>query len=659
MEEDVRSLSSFNQEVENVKKQIELKKIEKNKMAGHIQHMELYSKQLLEERVLIEKDQLTFFENERKIDKLNQEYEWLASYEVQQNQHDHTVKNLEKQVKYFEHIKSRYEDSKILVQELEEKWLHGQAAIIAGNLMEGEECPVCGSPHHPKPAHQEKDNIPNEEDLKAAKKQYVDLEAEKGNAESLLLKAETVEKAFADRLVEIMNKIVNFRPDFIENDLDKVKNLILNEQKKLEFKQRNILEKKKKLEKITKEIETLDQELQIWKEQLEKLIKEENELAIEYTKNNTLLQQMMGKIPENLQTVEGFKKELQLSEKNYDELIKRYEQVQQNYQKTNEMLVTERTRIEETGKQKMELERKLQVERDKFTSKMIEQGFTGYSSYHGAKKREEEIEQLQKEVREFREENRSVTDRYEEFSRLLEGVQVPDINGLRDSFEKIKVDLNELQDFYTNLFVRKSEDEQIYNKIKSINENIKSLEGKYQLIGHLYDMARGQNTYRITFERYVLASFLDDILREANHRLAKMTSGRYELLRKTDRSKGNIQSGLELLVFDQYTGQERHVKTLSGGESFKAALSLALGLADIVQQYAGGVSLETMFIDEGFGTLDPESLDQSIEALMDIQSSGRLVGIISHVPELKERIDARLEVNSTQSGSRTEFVFMN
>ncbi|WML31631.1 SbcC/MukB-like Walker B domain-containing protein [Neobacillus sp. OS1-32] len=189
--------------------------------------------------------------------------------------------------------------------------------------------------------------------------------------------------------------------------------------------------------------------------------------------------------------------------------------------------------------------------------------------------------------------------------------------------------------------------------------SMKLLEERYKLIGHLYEITKGQNIFRITFERYVLAAFLDDILREANVRLRKMTSGRFQLLRKTDRAKGNAQSGLDLLVFDQYTGQERHVKTLSGGESFKASLSLALGLADVVQNYAGGVSLETMFIDEGFGTLDPESLDQAIEALLDIQNGGRLVGIISHVPELKERIDARLEVIAGQTGSRTEFVFTN
>lgn len=200
-----------------------------------------------------------------------------------------------------------------------------------------------------------------------------------------------------------------------------------------------------------------------------------------------------------------------------------------------------------------------------------------------------------------------------------------------------------------------SQNEGIYRRVNDINEGIKELEAQYLTVGHLAEIARGQNTNRITFERYVLASFLEDILLVANERLRKMTSGRYELIRKNDRSKGNVQSGLELLVFDQFTGQERHVKTLSGGESFKASLALALGLADIVQQHAGGVSLETMFIDEGFGTLDPESLDHAIEALMDIQSSGRLVGIISHVPELKERIDARLEVISSQNGSRTEF----
>jgi exonuclease SbcC len=236
---------------------------------------------------------------------------------------------------------------------------------------------------------------------------------------------------------------------------------------------------------------------------------------------------------------------------------------------------------------------------------------------------------------------------------------VPNLQELTELIDKITQEIKDIDDQKSDLSFKKKENEQILETIYFLNKEMKQFEEQYKMIGNLADISKGNNNLRITFERYVLGSFLDDILREANGRLLKMTSGRFQLLRKMDKSKGNTQSGLELLVVDSYTGQERHVKTLSGGESFKASLSLALGLADVVQNYAGGVSLETMFIDEGFGTLDPESLDQAIEALIDIQSSGRLVGIISHVPELKERIDVRLEVVASQSGSTTHFQFIN
>ena len=138
-----------------------------------------------------------------------------------------------------------------------------------------------------------------------------------------------------------------------------------------------------------------------------------------------------------------------------------------------------------------------------------------------------------------------------------------------------------------------------------------------------------------------------------------MTNDRYTLKRKIEKGKGNKQSGLELEIIDAYTGKERHVSILSGGEGFKASLALALGLADVIQSYAGGVQIETMFVDEGFGTLDPESLDAAINSLMDLRDLGRLVGIISHVEELRERIDARLEVTLGKSGSHAKFIVNN
>jgi exonuclease SbcC len=125
-------------------------------------------------------------------------------------------------------------------------------------------------------------------------------------------------------------------------------------------------------------------------------------------------------------------------------------------------------------------------------------------------------------------------------------------------------------------------------------------------------------------------------------------------LRKAEAKSGNAQTGLDLNVFDYYTGKERSVSTLSGGESFKAALALSLGMSDIVQQRAGGVEIETMFIDEGFGSLDPESLDQTMKTLSDLSGNKTLIGIISHVADLREKIDNKIVVTKTQSGSKLD-----
>jgi exonuclease SbcC len=136
-----------------------------------------------------------------------------------------------------------------------------------------------------------------------------------------------------------------------------------------------------------------------------------------------------------------------------------------------------------------------------------------------------------------------------------------------------------------------------------------------------------------------------------------MSKGRYNLIRKEDRAKGNKASGLEMEVEDTYTGKVRAVSTLSGGESFLASLSLALGLSDVVQAYAGGIRLETLFIDEGFGSLDSDTLDLAIKTLIDLRNTGRMVGIISHVTELKEQIHMRLDVVSCRQGSKIELVY--
>jgi DNA repair protein SbcC/Rad50 len=175
-------------------------------------------------------------------------------------------------------------------------------------------------------------------------------------------------------------------------------------------------------------------------------------------------------------------------------------------------------------------------------------------------------------------------------------------------------------------------------------------------MGRVADVANGSNRDGITFQRFVLAALLDDVLGAASGRLHIMSSGRFHLQRVRERSDRRTAAGLDLEVHDHYTGTARPVSTLSGGESFLASLSLALGLADVVQTYSGGIQLDAVFVDEGFGSLDPEALDLALQALVDLQGEGRLVGIISHVPALQEIIDARLEVTRHRSGSTARFV---
>jgi len=177
-------------------------------------------------------------------------------------------------------------------------------------------------------------------------------------------------------------------------------------------------------------------------------------------------------------------------------------------------------------------------------------------------------------------------------------------------------------------------------------------ETKYTWVSSLSKTANGNiaGKEKIMLETYIQMTYFDRIIARANTRFMKMTNGQYELKRRVEQENNRSQSGLELNIIDHYNGSERSVKTLSGGESFKASLSLALGLSDEVQSSAGGIKLDTMFVDEGFGSLDDESLSQAIQTLSSLSEGNRLVGIISHVSELKEKIDRQIIVKKDKTG---------
>ena len=179
------------------------------------------------------------------------------------------------------------------------------------------------------------------------------------------------------------------------------------------------------------------------------------------------------------------------------------------------------------------------------------------------------------------------------------------------------------------------------------------------MVQNLADTAGGSLTgkEKIQLETYIQMQFFDEILRHANLRFRIMSGGQYELVRRKEASNNRSQTGLELDVIDHYNGTERDVRSLSGGESFMASLSLALGLSDEIQASSGGIRLDSMFVDEGFGSLSEDALEQALQALGSLAESDRLVGIISHVAELRDRIDRQIRVRKDPSGgSRVEIV---
>lgn len=540
---------------------------------------------------------------------------------------------------------SQTETIEMMIRQEEAKLKNEQAASLAEHLHDGNACPVCGSIEHP--------NLATFEEAADLEK----LEETKATFQAKQLAISTAEKAISQL-------------DWQLNEWRDISELKLTELEE------NVTANTQTLNDLTKEIEELQSKI-AQKETLQTKIEtlKNNQSEIELEKNNvaqhveSLHQQVQlaaGKlsyleqaIPAELRDKTIFDKQKKIVQTS----IQNYEQQKEQVDAAYKQAEKETTRLESTltvaTKTTLEANKALQVQREIFKEAMKQNHFLSYEDYKQALMSDETLKIQEEKVSAFQKKRHLAISRQADLTEKLKDKQKPNI----DQLESI---MNEKQQILAQLEEKTMRQRELVSKRKELIENyqksiqaVEQAEVNYADIGLLSDAARGKNARRITFERYILAMFLDTIINRANHRLSKMTSGRFELHRKIEKAKGNVQSGLELEVFDEYTGLTRHVKTLSGGESFKTSLALALSLAEVVQEMAGGISLETMFIDEGFGTLDPESLEVAVECLLETQENGRLVGIISHVPELKERISARLEVTATNHGSTTKFITAN
>jgi len=291
-----------------------------------------------------------------------------------------------------------------------------------------------------------------------------------------------------------------------------------------------------------------------------------------------------------------------------------------------------------------------------FAQGLRKQAFESAEAWNAARLDEEALKASETSISTHENNVAAARDREVRARTEAQGLERPDLEALRSEMESCDA----LTRKQAALAVRLDRDAKavlgLRREIESDVDAREKIETHYGSVGLLARVAEGKNPQKLSLQRFVLASRLEEVLDVASGQLAEMTQGRYRLRRRQAADDLRRAGGLEIDVDDNETGIPRPARTLSGGEGFLAALALSLATAEVVQRHAGGIRLDAIFVDEGFGSLDDEALDRAIRTLMSLHEGGRLVGVISHVPELRERISTRLEIKKTPVGSRAEFV---
>lgn len=325
------------------------------------------------------------------------------------------------------------------------------------------------------------------------------------------------------------------------------------------------------------------------------------------------------------------------------------------YQALDKRKTAAQSAVDAAQKQLAALEKDLRAQTEAFEQKRAAHGFEDEASYRLAKRTNADIERLDREIRNYDEQKRTLAAQSRELEEKLSGRQKTDLAALQNR-RAAALDRQAKAENAEKAMVRKlTLHESAEREIRQANAAIQKKRGKWQIIQELYTccagIAAGNPRAKLTFEAYVQQYYFRFVVAAANKRLTRLTDGMFTLRVMREAANRVSQSGLDLEVLDRSTGQARDVSTLSGGESFLASLALALGLSDAVQSQSGQIRMDAMFIDEGFGSLDENALRSSIDVLLELADGKRLIGIISHVQELEERIDKQIVVTKTPNGS--------
>ena len=581
---------------------LEQSKIQIDNITAEIKSQKEAIETLLEKELQLGQEEIALQKLEEKQTGLEEVLTGLEETESLEKEYQKAVIQYEKAQQEALEYRKEY-------NQIEKLFMDGQAGILSATLEEGKACPVCGSILHPKPARK-MEEAPTKEQWEESKK--------------LLVKKErNYQDCYADvsglkGQIEVRNQQWKQNVEEMLND-DVILQLQGNENVGLIA----LIHQKEKClsntETLKKSIESLKEKLILQKQGKKK---SQNELQKEVIR----LQKIKEQLP---------KEELQL------------QKTQEATQASNAEKSALEATLQELQLQMEELEEGLEYESIEILQNIINQ----FSQSKDA---------LQREIEDAGKKYQKALVKKSALEGQLEALrqQKKERSNLNLSEEEEKLSNHKekklmLQEQKEQVLTRLEKNTQALECILEKNALLEKKEADYGWMKALNDTANGRQSEKgkVMLETFVQMAYFERILDYANLRLEVMTSGQYTLIRKKEAENNKSQSGLDLDVIDHYNGSVRPVKTLSGGEAFKASLCLALGMADEITSSAGGVSLDTMFVDEGFGSLDEESLSQALQVLASLSDQGkRLVGIISHVDELKRKIPNQIRVTKTKTG---------
>ena len=525
-----------------------------------------------------------------------------------------------KQLKELEVEKKKLEQEVELLNKNKEQEILNDFLL---KLHEGDDCPLC---------KQKIEHLPDIPDL-AVVDESIEKTLQKVNKDIIqletLIKKDEEEIGRISTFLKNLEDTINFKA---KEELSKLEDELKAENIKLTDISKVIKTSEDKIKGLNREIEELSE-----------LLKNEDEIKQNHLEAKNKIEQFEKNVKIELDDFADYYEKIQSQVEDFDNTCNALKN------NSNELLVR-KTRLETEQKNNktnlLEVSKRIESIVDNFTKSKLNKYYITLEMAEEDIEELNNLEEFESQINKFEDAKKIILNSIEKLEEELKELEQPDLEEGQQKLKNIESQVNDFIEKVAILNTRLENNKKLYDKIHSEYINLLESSKEIREIIAFSDVVSGKTENRKSLETYVQGYYLDLILVAGTKRLLQMTNDRYRFVRRDEKSKGGGLQGLEIEIHDIYLNSTRIISSLSGGELFLASLALALGLAEVIQNESGGISLETIFIDEGFGSLDAETLDIALTTLIDLQSYGRNIGIISHVSELKERIRPKVEVYS-------------